>query len=52
MRVIVRRLPQGWVIVVSSSMGNVAGKTVYAVKDEAVAEARRQHPNADVEIEE
>ncbi len=51
--VIVRHIKnQGWIIVVKSSAGVVAGRTSYSTKEEAISEAQRRNPGANIEIEE
>jgi len=41
----------GWAIKLASSVGVSAGKTVYPTKEEAIQEAKTQHPNKEIVVE-
>jgi hypothetical protein len=53
MKIVVKQLQPGvWVIQRLSSVGASAGRTTYPSKEAAVAEAKRQSPGVEIEVQE
>jgi len=52
MEIVVRHIKsQGWIIVAQTSVAVSAGKTVYSSKEDAIIEAQRRYPNAQIKHE-